>query len=203
MPDFGMLIDLADKLGLIQTVKDKLLRQPGEAADKLVAVLEEVSKVFTTIEGELVRYLSLNFDPEAGLSEERAALLTLEGGQLRIRVEEARAHCHKIDNIYRKHLDRWFHRVLSSDEARAMVDLFERLSNADIMMIGVFEKVTDWLTQEALETLNLVDAKAYDQANVRVISAHKEILPVRQAITNSLVTLRRLQADFILLSQTT
>ena len=39
---FGQILDLADKLDIIQTVSGKLLRQPDPAADKLVAVLGEL-----------------------------------------------------------------------------------------------------------------------------------------------------------------
>jgi hypothetical protein len=42
---FGQILDLADKLDIIKTVKAKLLRQPDPAADKLVAVLGELSKI--------------------------------------------------------------------------------------------------------------------------------------------------------------
>jgi hypothetical protein len=88
MIGFKFLIDLADQLGVIQLVKDKLLRQPDPAADKLVVVLAELSKVYGVIEGELVKYLSLYFDHQQGPHDERAVLLTLEGGQLRMRVGE-------------------------------------------------------------------------------------------------------------------
>jgi hypothetical protein len=36
------LVDISDKLGIIQAVKSKLTSQPDPAADLLVAVLEEV-----------------------------------------------------------------------------------------------------------------------------------------------------------------
>ena len=40
------ILNLADKLGVIETLKAKLLRQPQPAADKLVAVLGELSKIY-------------------------------------------------------------------------------------------------------------------------------------------------------------
>jgi hypothetical protein len=116
---FGQILDLADKLDIIQTVKAKLLRQPDPAADKLVAVLGELSKIYGACEAELRRYLSLSFDPAARLKEERDVLLTLESGQLRLRASEARGHCHKIWNIYQRYLERWFHAVLAPEPRRA------------------------------------------------------------------------------------
>lgn len=43
------LLDVADKLGIIQAVKGKLVKQPDPAADKLVTALEELSKIHTQI----------------------------------------------------------------------------------------------------------------------------------------------------------
>ncbi len=202
MIEFKMLIDLAQKLNVIQTVKSKLLRQPDPAADKLVVVLSELSKVYGVIDAELVRYLSLYFDPEQRLQEERAVLLTLEGGQMRMRVGEANGHCHKIWNIYSKYLKRWFYDVLTPDEASSMNELFSNLSYADSQMVSALEVLTRWLSQESSETITLLDAGKLDEANARVKSARKDILPARQAISKAMSDLMQLQAEFIAASGT-
>ena len=92
--DPSSLVDIADKLGLIDSVKKKLVRNPDAAADKLATALDELSKIYSTLESELVRYLGLYFDPAANLAAERQVLLTLESGQLTVRMGEARGHCH-------------------------------------------------------------------------------------------------------------
>jgi hypothetical protein len=197
MIDFSMLIDLVDKLGVIQAVKGKLLRQPDPAAEKLAIVLQEISKIYLAIEVELVRYLSLHFDPADNLAEERMVLLTLESGQLNMRVNEARGHCHKIANIYYKYLDRWFQRVLSSSESAMMADVFSELSNLDAGFMIVLDQLTNWLSQNASDSLNLVDTGKIDDANDSIKKARKEILPARQAISKAMSALMQLQADFI------
>ena len=202
MLNLTSLFDLADKLGVIQAVKNKLLRQPDPAADKLVAVLGELSKIYGACDAELLRYLSLSFDPAGEIAEERAVLLTLEGGQLLLRTSEARGHCHKIWNIYQRYLHRWFHDVLAPDEASKMQDLFERLSYADSQMELAIHELTNWLTREAQETLDLVDAGKHDEANHRIKAARKEILPARQAISKAMSDLVQLQAEFIAASKT-
>ncbi len=202
MFDISTIIDLTEKLGIIQAVKGKLLRQPDEAADKLVLILDELSKIYTTIEAELVRYLSLNFDPQENLAEERAVLLTLESGQLEARVAEARGHCHKIGNIYWKYLQRWFQRVLKPDEAQQLESVFMDLSNADTGMVLVLDQLVQWLAPHATDTLDLVDAGHLDEANQRLHTARKEVQAVRQAIARALVDLRNLQAEFIDISGT-
>ena len=194
---FGQILDLADKLDIIQTVKGKLLRQPDPAAHKLVAVLGELSKIYGVCDAELRRYLSLSFDPAAGMTAERDVLLTLEGGQLRLRANEARGHCHKIWNIYQLYLERWFHSVLAPDEASDMKSLFERLSSADSQMELAIRELTDWLTREARETLDLIETGKHDEANERIKRARKVVQAPREAIFKAMNDLLRLQGDFI------
>ena len=197
------ILNLADKLGLIETLKAKLLRQPQPAADKLVAVLGELSKIYGACDAELLRYLSLSFDPAGNIADERAALLTLEGGQLSLRANEARGHCHKIWNIYDHHLRRWFHEVLAPDEAAAMQELFQRLSYADSQMESAILELTRWLSREAEATLDLVDAGQLDEANRRIRAARKEVQGIREAIVRAMSELLKLQGEFIAVSGTT
>ena len=200
--DPSSLLDLADKLGLIDSVKKKLFRNPNAAAEKLATVLDEISKIYTALESELVRFLSLHFDQTADLVSERQALLTLESGQLMVRMGEARGHCHKIWNIYENHLDRWFHRVLSAQEAAEMQTLFERLSYGDSQMDLAIMKLADWLATAAGQTLDLVDEGRLAEAQKIIRSARREVFPARQAITKTLARLVQLQGDFIAASGT-
>lgn len=202
MLDLNSLFDLADRLGVIGMVKSKLLRQPEAAADNLVVVLGELSKIYQACDSELLRYLSLSFDPAGAVVEERAVLLTLEGGQLWTRAGEARGHCHKIWNIYQRDLSRWFHKVLAPDEAASMEELFKRLSYADSQMDLAISELAKWLTDRAQKTLDLVDAGKLDEANQIVKATRKEVLPTRQAIAKAMNGLLHMQAEFIQASRT-
>ena len=199
---FKDILDIADKLGIIQALKTKLLRQPDPAADKLVAVLGELSKIYLACDAELLRYLSLSFDPAGDIAAERTTLLTLEGGQLLLRTSEARGHCHKISNIYQRYLQRWFHDVLAPDEASAMKELFERLSYGDSQMELAIRELSNWLTREAQNTLDLVDAGKFDEANQHIKAARKEVQATREAVRKAMNELVQLQGDFIAASGT-
>jgi hypothetical protein len=118
------------------------------------------------------------------------------------RTAEARGHCHKIWNIYRRDLQRWFSSVLAPDEAKKMEELFQRLGYADSQMEMAIGQLTHWLTDEAQKTLNLVDAGNQDEANQRIKAARKEVLPVRQAINRAMNGMLQLQAEFIQMSGT-
>ena len=202
MLDLKTLVDLADKLGIIQAVKNKLLLQPDAAADSLLVVLGELSKIYGACDAELLRYLSLSFDSAGNIAGERAVLLTLEGGQLRTRTGEARGHCHKIWNIYQRDLQRWFNDVLAPDEASRMEELFRRLSYADSQMESAISDLTGWLTEQAQQTLDLVQDNKFDEANQRIKDARKEVLPTRQALSKAMNGLLQMQAEFIHMSGT-
>jgi hypothetical protein len=100
------LFDIADRLGAIETVKRKLIKQPDRAAAQLVTILEELSKIYGAMEDELTTYLALFFDNSDGkqLARERAALARLETGAIQARMSEARGRCGKIWNIYEHYL---------------------------------------------------------------------------------------------------
>jgi len=200
--DPSSLLDIAARLGLIDSIKAKLFRNPDVAAEKLATVLDEVAKIYLVLESELVRFLSLHFDPAADLVAERQALLTLESGQLLVRMGEARGHCHKIWNIYQNHLDRWFHRVLSPQEAADMQALFVALGYGDSQMELAIQRLADWLGTTAGETLDLVDSGRLDEAQQRIRAARKEVQQSRQAIAQMLARLVQLQGDFIAASGT-
>jgi hypothetical protein len=93
-------------------------------------------------------------------------------------------------------------KVLSSSEASSMENLFKGLTYADSQMEMAIRELTNWLTAKAGETLNLVDAGKYDEANQTVKAARKEILPTRQAISKAMSSLLQLQAEFIAASGT-
>jgi hypothetical protein len=109
------VFDTCDRIGAIDAVKRKLVKQPDPAAAKLVTVLDELSKVYGAMEDELTTYLSLFFDDTdmKQLARERAALAKLEAGAIRARMGEARGRCSKIWNIYMRYLTPWFDRVLA------------------------------------------------------------------------------------------
>lgn len=193
------LVDTADRLGAIEAVKRKLMKQPDPAAAKLVTVLEELSKVYGALEDELTTYLALffdNSDPKQ-LARERAALGRLEGGAIRARMGEARGRCGKIWNIYQRYLTPWFDRVLNRAEREQLSGLFRELSEIDSHMVDAIDDVASWLTVEALTTGDLVEHNHLTDANARVAAARREIRPLRERIAEAMLQIRRLEGEFI------
>ena len=130
-------------------------------------------------------------------AQERAHLVELEGGQIGARLAKARGHCKKILNIYDRYLTTWFDKVLSSKESQDIRDLFDALAESDPEMIAAIDDVALWLSQQAEETLNLVDDGEFENADERIRKARAEILPKRKAMARALITLFELQSEFI------
>ncbi len=202
MPNLSDVTDIGDKLGIFQAVKEKLLKQPDPAAQKLVTVLDEIYKIYSSLEAELPQFLALSFDasdPE-GLAQERAKLLSLEGGEITARMGQTRGHCAKIGNIYTRYLSPWFQRVLQKADIEMLGELFRSLDQFDGKMVVAVDQVADWLTKESAAVLNLVDAQDYVAAEARVRAARHLILPQRRATAKTMRGLLDLQAEFIELS---
>jgi len=196
------LVDTADRLGVIDAVKAKLVKQPDPAAAKLVTVLEELSKIYGAMEDEFTTYLSLFFDDAdpKQLARERAALARLEGGAIRARMEEARGRCSKIRNIYERYLTPWFDRVVNRDEAEQLRQLFRELSEIDSHMVDGIAELSGWLAAEAAKTNDLAESGAFADANARVLSARRETLPLRERIAEAMIGIRKLESEFIEIS---
>src|SRR5690242_18536052 len=97
-----------DKIvGIIAGVINKLKTKPDLAAQKLGQALDEIAKTLHAVDSAGTQFLSLGID-QGGLVSNSALLLSVEGGSLSTEVERGRGHCHVIDDIYNKYLDKWF-----------------------------------------------------------------------------------------------
>jgi hypothetical protein len=83
-----------------------------------------------------------------------------------------------------------------------MKRLFEALSYGDSQMELVIHQLAAWLGTVASETLDLVDAGQLVEAQQTIRAARRQVLPVRQAITQTLARLVFLQGDFVAASGT-
>lgn len=197
------LIGLAEKFGIITAVKNKLIKRPDPATDKLVTALVEIGKVYEALNTEITRYLSVTFDDGQSLKDravERAHLVELEGGEIDARMASARGHCKKIKNIYDRYLVTWFDGVLSPNESGDMRGLFEALEESDALMVDAISEVSYWLSHQAEETLSLVDNGKFAEADAKVKQARSYVLPHRKSIANAMRTLFDLEAEFISIS---
>jgi hypothetical protein len=201
MIDLMPIINLTKDLNLIQQVRWKLVRQSEPAAEKLADVLDELAKMFSSLDDEIVRYLSLSFNNETIVTG-RSVLLGMEVGQSTVRMGEARGHCHKITNIYEKYLKRWFHDALDQGESQQLDFLFNDLSAADSVMLRTMENVTRWLRDEAQQTLDMVDSDDLPGANQRIRAARLQVRDAREQLTEAMSSLRAMQAEFIAVART-
>jgi hypothetical protein len=197
-----LLLDLADRLGAIEAVKQKLIKQPDPAAAQLVTILEELSKIYGAMEDELTTYLALFFDSsdEKQLARERAALARLESGAIQARMSEARGRCGKIWNVYDRYLRPWFVRVLKVPEREQLFGLFRELSEVDSYMVDAIKGLATWLAAEAKETIDLVEEGDLVTANARIVAARRELRPLRKRIADAMVQIRELEGVFIEIS---
>ena len=63
VPSAKDIVDIADQVGIIKVLKAKLVRQPDPALDLLTTILDEISKIFGSMDTQITGYLALWFDP--------------------------------------------------------------------------------------------------------------------------------------------
>ena len=203
IPSFSNILSIAKDIENVSGIlREKLLNNPTEASAKLADVLGELSLILEFIEKETVRYLEIIFlQDKSNLIQCRSALLSLESGYTTIKGFEARGHCHKINNIYEKYLDRWFSKVLDPTENQKLKSLFDRFTNSDSDLIEGINEITTWLKEESEAILQMVDADQLDSANQRIKNARLAIQQTRRDIVQGLAQMKLLQSSFIASSQ--
>jgi hypothetical protein len=189
-------------IGLIAKVAGKLKAHPDIAALKLGQALDEVAKTLQAVDGAASSYLSLGID-QGALEKSSALLLRIEGGNLATEVENGLGHCHRIWEIHRTYLDKWFSRVLSPDEYQSMRQVFDRLGNADIDLFQELGNVARTLQTEAAAVLDLVVNGEKDHARDRVLSSLSSLRPLRKTMAQTMQTLYALKNDFADMAQVT
>jgi hypothetical protein len=171
-----------------------------DALDAMGIVLDEISKLYQLIDTELTRYLSLSFDDPQQMVRDRAALLSLDGGQINARAMEARGHCEKISRIYSSRLRQWFQARLAPDTFGQVEHAFGILASSDADMSYAIHLLAEWLSEKASQTLNLVDAGDITNARRMVKDARLDCQGMRQKLASTISTMRDIQAELLRLA---
>ena len=191
------VIDLSDQV--VKILRPHFVRQSDPALDYLERVLDEISKIFNAMNTAITSYLSLWFDPtdRTSLNYAISRLLELEGGNVEVEISQARGRSSKIQNIYKKYVKPWFQRVLNSDDQIKISNLFNDLSYSDSQMSKAVVELANRITTGSTKTLNLVNQDRHREANEFLKNERIRMSPTRLAISDMLVALYRLQAEFI------
>jgi hypothetical protein len=198
------LTEIADRLGILERLKRKLVKQPDVAAEKLGTVLFEISKIYNVLEGAANEYLSLWVVPDKDNNTWRgeiAKLRKLAAGGHEVAMRRAKGNCKKIWNIYIAYLQPWFAKALTEGEAEKLFGLFRELSDIDSVMVDAIDATAKWLTEEASGTLKLAMQNSYDAAQHRIQAAWYDWQPAASRIRKSMNSLYDLQASFVELAR--
>jgi len=188
--------ELDSAIGMLAKVMGKLKAHPDLAAEKLGQALGEVAKTLQVVDNAASEYLSLGID-DGALAKNSKLLLDIDVGRLGTEVERGRGHCHKIDDIYSKYLDKWFERALNKDEYPLVKGVFGGLQHADSDLFVDLATVAQKLEQEATVVLDFVVPGDEASARARVLSALPALRPLRKTISKTMQTLYSMQSDFV------
>lgn len=207
-----MLAQTSLEFGALARVQDDLIKTPPppHAPKKLVKALDQMALVFNEIDGAIMDYVTLDFEPppsgDQGRDQERLRkntrlLQALAAGHTKTELSTLRGHCTEITAIYQRDLSPWFRRVLSKGD----VDEIERLfmtfvADFDVSIVSAVAELSQWITEHARATLELVRADRFTEANDRILADDKEIFDARVKTLDGLNLLRQLKATFLALA---
>jgi DNA-directed RNA polymerase subunit F len=193
---FDDLIAIGQQLGIFEYLKNKLIARPDEATKALSGVLEELSKTFTAIDGELINYLSIWFDKNdpKEITEQRKKLIELEGGGARVRIANAVGHCHTIKSIYDRYINTWLSR-LEPEHHNELKRIFATLCQADFNFVGATDQLAVWLQEHASMTLKVMSDKDPQSANQLIDEHRKEIGETRKELSKITVELYKMNGE--------
>jgi len=194
------IINITDRLGLLDKMKRKLLKQPDVASAKLETVLIEMSKVYGSLDNSANDYLGLWLLPDEQNAQWRGEVTKLRrfaSGRHEAEMRKAKGDCQKVWSIYLAYLQPWFSRVLNKDEAEELGYLFGELRHIDGAMVNAIEVTSRWLTSEAAQTLALVQDKNFEAADKRIQEGWNSWQPAAETMRESMKRLYDLRAAFI------
>jgi len=198
------IIDFAYELGILTKLKNKLIAQPDPAAKHLAEIFGKIADSFEASNTELKNYLRLRFDannPDQ-LAKETDKLIDLEFGSASARIEKFRIHCHEIDTIYTKYLDKWFKKTFNKIEYEQMEHLFRSMSHRDEQFFNISQELGDWLQKRARLIHDMIVQGNYTRANEEIQNDRKEISADHDRMVKTMTALYTAQGEFVKISKT-
>lgn len=189
-------IGLLKDLSILEKLSSKLINKPDVAAEKLALVLSELAKSYQALDDALVNLATLSFNDQDDINEAREYLLKAQGGRIAAEIGGAKGHCHKIWNNYERYLKGWFSRVLDKKEADDLEELFNNLRGLDTVFVGSMDHLSNQAQTTADNLLSLIDNGRVKEAKSIVKDMAQELSDPRKALSQGMVTLWKLQANF-------
>ena len=147
----NVLVELADKLGVLEALKHKLFKDHSAEYEELVRALNSFAASFHLVDGLLTRFLSLSpmSNREQTLQTAREFLLQAEGGALMTQAHEVRGHCNQLRDLYDRKLNNVFEQNLSLDEITEVRTAFDCVKRFHDDTLQDLEGLLGWLAEIA------------------------------------------------------
>jgi hypothetical protein len=198
-PMSNVLVDLADKLGFLAAIRDKLFPDPPAEYSQLAGALREFSSSFRDVDELLSRLLSLSFvaDERRSLDATRALLIQIEGGEAMLRAANLRTQCNALRVLYDHRLSHSLAAMLTPAESRKAQDAFGSLEKFHEEALPELQALVAWASALASKLLEMLYRSEFDRAEDLLKQARGEVLPQRQAMARAVEALLELQSAYV------
>jgi hypothetical protein len=194
----NVLVDLADKLGVLEGIKDKLFHDPRKEHSTLARALETFAASFQRVDQLLSRLLSLSFvsDAPESLKITRELLIEAEGGGEMVRAQEIRGHCSDLLILYDRRLRPSLQSVLKPADLPKVDEAFRCLEEFHEHTLPELQSLMDWLSTTASKLLEKVDRGELKEADDLLKQARIDVLQQRQAISKAVSRIMALTSAY-------
>jgi hypothetical protein len=168
-------IGILEKLGVLESVKNKLLNNPDQAAAKMDLVFVELRKAYEALDDTIAIFCAMSFDDSDGRRDALEFLNKARGGKLEIAMLEARGHCDKIRYLYDRYLAGWFNRILDKSEQHELEQLFRWLGSGDVTWVDMLRQVAQEIQKFSDQVLTHAEASDFQAAEALRKSLAKDL----------------------------
>ena len=192
----GKVVDVADKVGLLQKLFAKVIGNPDLAVQQLAVVVGEVRRTLGSLRDTILEIGYLGVPGQESIDVQRA-LNRIESDELLLDVIRSKGSCMKIGHIYDNHLNAWFPSFLGNDEQKKLEELFKDLSDSDGWANEAAEKLLLDAKPFATEVRQLLDKGDEAGARKRVGEFMTALRPTLEKLSMPIAAMLDLERQFI------
>ena len=196
------VIEILEAFSIFQRVKSELINQPEIATKYFALILKEMNDMYQIFNEEITTFLNLNFETEEDRRHTKKYLTRLQGNELRLKLNEGKFHCSRIEHIYRQYLDGWFSRRLNSSDYYEIERICRRFFDHDVFFYDRVGNISHTMSYYASILLDYMNNCQYDPAQSTINSLSKEWLEPRFLLKEKLDMIWHLYIEFAKVTKT-
>lgn len=207
----GTVVGLLKDIGVLDKVKDKLIKRSGDPAfNEISEVLTKIYHFYYNMNDELSILTKLSVANEEDKTQTEEILqIRVKGGALYDKLRQVRLKCGEISTIWSfgfpdkniPPLEKWFEslkkdRTISKKEHKKIEFLFHDLYNGDGDLVRLVDNISYYAEEKADKILPLLESNNIQGAGIEIEKMKTDINEFRKQLSKSSGQLQRMGYEF-------